>query len=260
MLVSVACTGPTATPAPDDPVSSDDPTPIAPPEPTGGEYEYREASVDGFDILILESFPVQVNVVVRGNLPDGCTEIDEATAEGSGDTFTVQLTTRRPVDEICTQALVPFEQSISLDVVGLPAGEYTVDVYGETQTFTLDADNVLPDDPDSGSSGDEPDRVGTSYGLASVTDVEVFQAGSGPQDVQVIIRGYLPDPCTDIHRISEQLEGSTVRVTVETRRESDTMCAQVIEDFEVAYALSSLPGRGTYVVSVNGVEAQFTVP
>jgi inhibitor of cysteine peptidase len=44
---------------------------------------------------------------------------------------------------MCTQALVPFEESIDLDVRGLPAGTYTVDVHGETATFTLDVDNVL---------------------------------------------------------------------------------------------------------------------
>ncbi|GAH56872.1 unnamed protein product, partial [marine sediment metagenome] len=35
------------------------------------------ASVDEIDILILESFPVQINVIARGNLPDPCTEISE---------------------------------------------------------------------------------------------------------------------------------------------------------------------------------------
>ncbi|HZJ35859.1 MAG TPA: hypothetical protein VFD29_04465, partial [Gillisia sp.] len=35
------------------------------------------APVDEIDILILESFPVQINVIARGNLPDPCTEISE---------------------------------------------------------------------------------------------------------------------------------------------------------------------------------------
>ena len=35
------------------------------------------ALVDEIDILILESFPVQINVIARGNLPDPCTEISE---------------------------------------------------------------------------------------------------------------------------------------------------------------------------------------
>ncbi|MCA9900330.1 MAG: hypothetical protein KC433_19200, partial [Anaerolineales bacterium] len=39
----------------------------------------QEASVDSIEILILESFPVQVNVRARGDLPDGCTTIDNVT-------------------------------------------------------------------------------------------------------------------------------------------------------------------------------------
>ena len=36
------------------------------------------ASVDEIDIFILESFPVQVQVIASGNLPDPCTEISES--------------------------------------------------------------------------------------------------------------------------------------------------------------------------------------
>jgi putative hemolysin len=46
-------------------------------DPPSGEMIHGEAVVETIDILILESFPVQVNVVARGYLPDGCTEIDE---------------------------------------------------------------------------------------------------------------------------------------------------------------------------------------
>jgi hypothetical protein len=44
----------------------------------------------------------------------------------------------------CTLELVPFEQTIDLDVYGLPAGVYTVDVNGVTDTFELMVDNVPP--------------------------------------------------------------------------------------------------------------------
>ena len=43
----------------------------------------------------------------------------------------------------CTTEVVPFEEIIPLDVYGLSAGDYTVDVNSVTDTFTLDMDNVL---------------------------------------------------------------------------------------------------------------------
>ena len=60
----------------DQPVSSDQPT-LQATEPAvdTGAVEVGLAVVDSIDILIMESMPVQVNVVARGNLPDGCTSI-----------------------------------------------------------------------------------------------------------------------------------------------------------------------------------------
>ena len=123
-------------------------TPPAAQIPSGGTI-HGEAMVDEIDILILESFPVQINVVARGNLPDGCTEIDEIIREHEDQTFNVTVTTARPADVMCTEALVPFEETFSLDVYGLPAGVYTVDVNGVTGTFELAVDNVPQTEPDA---------------------------------------------------------------------------------------------------------------
>jgi inhibitor of cysteine peptidase len=116
--------------------------------PGGDEsFIYGTAQVDSIDLLMLESFPVQISLVVRGNLPDGCTTIDQIAQQRQGDTFKVTITTRRPAGKICTEALVPFQESIALEVAGLPAGTYTVDVNGVTGSFTLDVDNALPATP-----------------------------------------------------------------------------------------------------------------
>lgn len=129
---------------PDLPVSSDQPAPAATEPPaSGGAVEIGLAMVDGLDFLIMESMPVQVSVVARGSLPDGCTAIGQAATQREENTFVVTLTTVRPVDAICTQALVPYEHTVPLDVVGLPAGTYTVTVNGVSGTFDLAADNVL---------------------------------------------------------------------------------------------------------------------
>ena len=100
------------------------------------------ASVDEIDILILESFPVQINVIARGNLPDPCTEISEVLQEREGNTFFVIIKTYRPPG-LCIQVLAPFEEIIPLEVYGLPAGTYTVDVNGVQGTFDLEVDNII---------------------------------------------------------------------------------------------------------------------
>ncbi|HEY1409196.1 MAG TPA: NBR1-Ig-like domain-containing protein [Promineifilum sp.] len=101
-----------------------------------------QAVVNAIDVQILESFPVQVHVVATGELPDSCTEIDEVISQRTDQTFRVAVTTIRQPSQVCTQALVPFEEVIPLDVAGLEAGTYEVSVNGVTGSFTLAIDNV----------------------------------------------------------------------------------------------------------------------
>jgi len=137
-----------------------------------------EANVEEIEVLVLESFPVQVNVIASGELPDGCTSLDEPTPRREGNTFVINLTTTR-VDEICTQAVVPFDKVIPLEVEGLEAGTYTVAVNGIAGEFTLETDNVLSEEPEPTPTpvGDEEPAGGTIAGtvwhdLCSVTEGE----------------------------------------------------------------------------------------
>lgn len=145
MLMSItvltACQStPVVDPEPDMPVSSDDP--ISKPAREDLEGFQQNVYVDSMQILILESFPVQVHVKVMGNLPDGCTSIVGSKADMVDEsTFELSIFTERPEDMMCTMALVPFEETIRLDVEGLSAGTYTVKGFDLEETFTLDIDN-----------------------------------------------------------------------------------------------------------------------
>lgn len=123
------------------------PTPAPTTEPTivpgSNEPTRGQAVINSVETLVLESFPVQVNVVASGSLPDTCTQIDEIISQMSEKTFKIAITTFRQPTQTCAQMLVPFEQSVSLDVDGLPAGTYQVSVNGVSDSFTLDVDNVL---------------------------------------------------------------------------------------------------------------------
>jgi len=162
----------------------------------------REANVDSIEVVILESFPVQVNVRARGEFPDGCTMINDISTTRDGTAFMVTITTVRQAEDVCTEALVPFEETIPLDVVDLPAGNYTVSVNGINGSFTLAVDNTAdaapqptetptaePEDANNaiingrvwhdlcavaGGEGDEP--AVPSEGCIAATDGETFQA------------------------------------------------------------------------------------
>jgi len=109
-------------------------------------YVYSDAYVEEIDVILRESFPVSVDVLVKGNLPDACSELSpEIKQQLVGDTFYLKLESRKSKDaEVCAQVLVDFETTVSLSgVVGISAGDYTVDVNGIKKTFKMDVDNYI---------------------------------------------------------------------------------------------------------------------
>lgn len=101
------------------------------------------ARVRAVELAVLESFPVQIHLTAKGELGDACTKLGEIKQSRDGERIAVEITTSRPADAVCAAVLVMFEEVVPLDVVGLPAGTYEVDVNGVTTTFTLTTDNTL---------------------------------------------------------------------------------------------------------------------
>jgi len=108
------------------------------------EYFYHEAKIDTVEFAITDRVPPQVNAIIHGTLPDACTEIDSVNQEIQYQTFIVTITTRRPLHEVCAQTVTPFQVTIPLAVEGLPAGVYTVNVNGVTETFELETGTPIP--------------------------------------------------------------------------------------------------------------------
>ncbi len=99
------------------------------------------AQVTALEIRQLETFPVQIQVVVRGILPDSCTTIDRIDRARQDDVFQITLNTVRATGVICLEADIPFTETFDLDVLEFPAGIYTVLVNEISGTFTLERDN-----------------------------------------------------------------------------------------------------------------------
>lgn len=207
-------------------------------------------TVESIEIRVMESFPVRIYVVAMGYLPDSCSRIDRIGQKREGDAFLVTIAAVRPTDQVCAQVLTPFEEIIPLDVEGLAAGVYTVDVNGVRDTFELSADNVL-------KSKESP--VGSVIARrANVESIEIQVLESFPVQVQVVAKGYVPDGCTKVSEITQEQVNDTFSVTVMTSRPAHAVCTQAIESFEVTIPLEvSGLKAGRYVVDVNGVTGSF---
>ena len=223
--------------------------------PAGDDFIYgEEAVVESLEVVLLESFPVQAEAIVAGYLPDGCTELVDITAALEGNTFVLTLETRRPGGDVaCTEALVPFEHSVDLDIQGLEAGTYTVIAQDKQSSFTLDVDNALP------SEDDEQEYV---FGEnVTVEEMSVNIMESFPVQVSVSLSGYLPDGCTELHEITAQREDQTFTIEIVTRRPAgDVACTMAIEPFEENLALDveGLPA-GEYTVRYGDLIQTFTL-
>lgn len=111
-------------------------------EPAGASL-LATATVDSVDLLMIQTFPAQINVVVRGNLPDACTQIDAIEQQHNGNTIQLRIITRpQSAGPVCAAAFIPFEQTIALDLFGFAAGDYTVVLQSVQVSFTLTVDNV----------------------------------------------------------------------------------------------------------------------
>lgn len=212
----------------------------------------QEATVESLQVMILESFPVQVRVSVSGYLPDGCVQLGEIDVDQSGNDFNLTVNTLRMAGDVaCTEALVPFEENVALDVYGLPAGTYIVTAQDQTASFTLDVDNVPQ----------EPPTAADSSGNVYLDDMTVNVLESFPVQVNVTLTGNLPDSCTKLQDISSSREGNVFTIDLRASRSNgDVACADLLTPFEetVSLDVEGFPA-GEYTVTAGDLSEKFTL-
>lgn len=105
------------------------------------ELIHKEVPIEKVDLKMSESFPVQVRADITGYLTNSCSEMDQIGQNRLGTDFFVTVTEVRPKDAMCAQVITPFEKTVDIDVRGLEAGTYVVNVNGEHESFKLEVDN-----------------------------------------------------------------------------------------------------------------------
>ncbi len=121
---------------------------LGPNDETTAIPQRAAAQIEAVDILQDDSFPVRVSVIARGRFQDACAAIDQIRQARRGGTFFIEIDSVQNSGDSCPEVSPVFEESIVLDVIGLPAGIYVVDVNGLQGTFKLQRDNI----PDEGNA------------------------------------------------------------------------------------------------------------
>jgi hypothetical protein len=88
--------------------------------------------IDSADLLIMESYPVQISLQISGNLPTPCHSFHSEVA-APDDENRIQVTVWSEADPaaMCAQVLEPFEEGVSIPMTGQPDGTYSVWLNGE---------------------------------------------------------------------------------------------------------------------------------
>ena len=116
------------TPLPDQPVGR---SPSSTPVPTTGEaMRQGPIYVDEVELVMMESFPVQVRLILRGSLPNPCSsfawQVEEPDPQGR---IAVQAYSLQEADLACIQVLEPMEESVPLGA--FTQGSFSVWLNGE---------------------------------------------------------------------------------------------------------------------------------
>ncbi len=101
------------------------------------QYQIGEDfTVEAIDLEVGQTLPSDATLVVEGNFPDSCTQIYQVSQQRTGHTIIITLTTARPIDAVCTQALTPHTERVRIGQIE-EAGTYTLIANNFTGTFFL---------------------------------------------------------------------------------------------------------------------------
>lgn len=109
------------------------------PTPVGGERKEVEAPIESFELLILESFPVQYNVEIVSGLPNGCHLFERYEVERDEGATDIKITVWNTIpsdeDVACTDNYGTHKGTATLGSDFESGTEYTLTVGDLTETF-----------------------------------------------------------------------------------------------------------------------------
>jgi len=111
-------------------------TPVPLPTPTAPALAANRAvekiPLSGMNLEFMGGTPLQVQITVRGILPDECSVFGPVNQRQDVDnrTLWVEVNINRPRGQNCALTNTPFTEKFWLDLSNLPAGKYTINVNG----------------------------------------------------------------------------------------------------------------------------------
>jgi len=100
------------------------------PVPSEASLHRGEVFISSQELLIMESYPLQISLLIKGTLPTPCHELKVDVSEPDDENrIAVEAYSLVDPEQNCIQVLQSFEENVSLG--SYPDGKYTVTLNGE---------------------------------------------------------------------------------------------------------------------------------
>lgn len=196
--------------------------------------------IDFAQAVFIEPYPFQVMLEVQGYQPDGCSYPVQITQSRTGSQINVRIFRQLPGDILCTQQIIPYNNSIPLEGPFDPTVMYTVDVNGTTTQFT---------------TGPAPEPTAVPGGSVSqpiiIDSVNALLLESYPVQIHLSVTGSIPDGCDYPVQIQQIRSGNTVTVNIFRMVDPAALCPMIARTFEQTIPLDGGFETGTYTIIVN---------
>jgi len=236
-------------------VSDEQPTPVE--EVEVWNSDYQPITVVSVEVEVGVGSPIPVHVIVSGDLPDPCSQVEYTEIKQDGSNFIISLFATPdiggPAVDGCIKDPLPFTMSIPLNVVDLPAGSYSVTVNGSKADFILDTANATS----SLKTADMP-MIKDNIQVDSV----IFDHGVGsPIPVHIIVSANLPTVCSQLGEVRVHRDGRDFFVRLVATMPAQTNCNPDTLPFRLEVPLNVVGlEEGTYNITVNGASTSFDFP
>ncbi len=98
------------------------------------------------------------------------------------------------------------------------------------------------------------------HGNATVENLEIQILESNPVKVNVTVKGYRPDACTEFDKIVNKRENNVFYISITTIKSADATCENLPYFFEKVIPIETNGlNPGTYYVTVDGVNGSFEI-
>jgi hypothetical protein len=197
--------------------------------------------LENSSLVIKEGFPVEVEAILKGTLPDPCHQLRVVFMEpNENNAINLEVYSLIDTSKACITVVEPYEATI-------PLGSYTSGemlVYVNGQVLGEFGIGYKP------QPGDEQMTRDQVFLELEKSDISVTSAQ--PVQVNVILKGSLVDPCHHLRAVNPGAdENNLINLEIYSLVPEGVRCITVIKPFQAIIPLGVFP-TGHYTVQVNG--------